>query len=686
MTWGASMLDPIVAGQLQQAAIRLRAADAWPEPSVAHPWRDTLRARFDPTLLARLSDAATLALFDQSDPHSLMAWLARDDDDLARLAGGARVPLDTGLVRRAETGAWLRVTHSAVRPVSPWDAADIAVAWRDQLLVAAQLLALMPADADDALWQQCAQQLRRAAPDVADTTWGHRYLECVVPDRLSLFHTAMQQWFYLIKLWQVPLTSVGRYGNAGRWSAIARHLSWSIRQLCHAVAAHHGAPHAWWCISPRVPLTPAAVRLSDAPPISRTLDAGGRRDRIARGDTLAVVSEMRVVAIGTVAAMPSDTLSDPQHRRVEWWDGEFGGLMLPASAEEVCEIQSPEALIAIERARITPPPVPAALPPPLADILERLARRGQMILYGPQGTGKRYWAAQAAREHVARAWCGLAFSQLTPEQQQVITGAARDDGLVRVCRFHPSYGYADFIEGYRPMTTYEGAASGLRSGIFKQLCDEAAAHAGRPYVLVIEDINRGDLPQIFGDVLRNLDREQRDQSVTLPLSGVAFMVPANVAIIGTMDATERVMALLDATLRRRFAFLEIMPSGAVLANTHIAGLDLGRWLDRLNERVRRYFGPDAVHAQIGQGCFMADGRPVETVDALARVLGELVIPSLEERCYADYGMLAGVLGPRLVDRAARRVRYELLAPAGFDALPSILLAMDREVRRRITDA
>ncbi len=679
------MLDPIIAERLQQMALQLQAAGQWPAATDVHPWRAALRARFDPTALARLSDTAALELFDQTQTQSLVASLSGGDDDLVPGTTGARTILDAGLVRRAETGAWLHVARDGIRPIAPWVAAEIAATWRDQLVAAAQLLAVMPDDADDVLWARCTEQLRRAAPDVAETTWAHRYLECVIPDRLSAFHTVAHQWFYLIKLWQVPPVTMGRYDCSGRWSALARQLSWSIRQLCRAAVKCYGSPHTWWCITSRVPLAAAALRGSDTPPISRTLDVGGRRDRIARGDTLAVVSEMRVVAIGTVAAVPSDTLSDPLERRIEWWDGEVGGLTLPASADEVCEIQSPEALVAIERARVVPPPTPAPLPPIVAAILQHIAHKGQVILYGPRGTGKRSWAMQAAREHVARAWFGLAFAQLTSEQQRVITGSGRDDGMVRVCRFHPSYGYDDFVEGYRSASSYETPGFALRDGAFKRLCREAAAHAGRPYVLVIEDIHRGNLPQIFGDVLRILDRERRDQAVALPLSGVAFTVPATVALIGTMDATERVMALLDAALRRRFAFLEIMPSGAVLMHVRIAELDLGPWLDRLNERIRRYFGPDAVHAQIGQGFFIEDEQPIQTIDALARVLREQVFPLLEERCFADYDMLAGVLGSRLVDRAARRVRYELIAPDQLGALPAVLRAADRDARRRAAD-
>jgi hypothetical protein len=207
----ASMLDPIIAERLQQMALQLQAAGQWPAATDVHPWRVALRARFDPTALARLSDTAALELFDQTQTQSLVASLSGGDDDLVPGTTGARTILDAGLVRRAETGAWLHVARDGIRPIAPWVAAEIAATWRDQLVAAAQLLAVMPDDADDVLWARCTEQLRRAAPDVAETTWAHRYLECVIPDRLSAFHTVAHQWFYLIKLWQVPpVTNPGR--------------------------------------------------------------------------------------------------------------------------------------------------------------------------------------------------------------------------------------------------------------------------------------------------------------------------------------------------------------------------------------------------------------------------------------------------------------------------------------------
>ena len=119
--------------------------------------------------------------------------------------------------------------------------------------------------------------------------------------------------------------------------------------------------------------------------------------------------------------------------------------------------------------------------PPLPGIPGRvqavLDRKRQVILYGPPGTGKTYWARLAALDLAAFAAFGTPFDQLPAEQQRVVLGDGADQaGLVRLCAFHPAYGYEDFLEGYRPLQTNGQLAFERRDGIFKRLCDDARKH------------------------------------------------------------------------------------------------------------------------------------------------------------------------------------------------------------------
>ena len=120
----------------------------------------------------------------------------------------------------------------------------------------------------------------------------------------------------------------------------------------------------------------------------------------------------------------------------------------------------------------------------------------------------------------------------------------------------------------------------LRDGIFKQLCRDAEAQPERQFYLIIDEINRGDIPRIFGELLTVIEKDKRGKPVILPLSRSAFRVPPNVLLIGTMNTADRSIALLDTALRRRFGFVELMPDVALLrrgpGRRHPAGPLAGR--------------------------------------------------------------------------------------------------------------
>ena len=124
---------------------------------------------------------------------------------------------------------------------------------------------------------------------------------------------------------------------------------------------------------------------------------------------------------------------------------------------------------------------------------------------------------------------------------------------------HPAYGYEDFLEGYRPTEINGSMHFVLRDGIFKQLCAQAKAQPEHNFYLIVDEINRGDIPRIFGELLTLLEKNKRGKTAILPLSGEPFTVPENLYVIGTMNTADRSIALLDAALRRRFGFLELLP-------------------------------------------------------------------------------------------------------------------------------
>src|SRR5262249_4991596 len=308
-----------------------------------------------------------------------------------------------------------------------------------------------------------------------------------------------------------------------------------------------------------------------------------------------------------------------------------------------------------------------------------LERKGQVILYGPPGTGKTYWAERTALDLASFSLAGKPFDQLSDGDKAVVVGGPESPGMVRLCCFHPAYGYEDFIEGYRPETLDGQVAFRLRDGVFKRLARDAQQAPGRRFFLVVDGINRGDIPRIFGELLTILEHDKRGKAVVLPVSGETFRVPANVYLIGTMNTADRSISLLDAALRRRFGFVELMPDPTVLRDQSVAGVPLGPWLEALNRRVCEHVGRDARNLQIGHSYLLQGGRPLKDMAEFKRALRDDIIPLLEEYCYEDFPALQNILGNGLLDAANRRIRHELFEDGREADLVQALTAPSPEI-------
>ncbi len=307
------------------------------------------------------------------------------------------------------------------------------------------------------------------------------------------------------------------------------------------------------------------------------------------------------------------------------------------------------------------PPAHSALPR-LAGVRGQvqavLERKGQAVLYGPPGTGKTYWAIRTARDLAALRAFGARYEQLDASQRARVIDERQSDGpLVRKCTFHPEFGYEDFIEGYRPRVGQGGQLGFiLTPGIFRRICNDADRSPEFDFYLIIDELNRGDVPRIFGELLTLLELDKRGEKAVLPVSGEEFRVPRNVFVVATMNTADRSIALLDAALRRRFGFVEVMPDYALLDGATVGPLPLGEWLKDLNARIRKVCGTDARNRQIGHSYLLDHGTPISNADQLAAVLRYDILPLLEEYCYDDFEQLAGILGVSLVDASLQEVR------------------------------
>jgi 5-methylcytosine-specific restriction protein B len=244
--------------------------------------------------------------------------------------------------------------------------------------------------------------------------------------------------------------------------------------------------------------------------------------------------------------------------------------------------------------------------------------------------------------------------------------------------FHQSYAYEDFLEGLRPVPSEESPGDisyEVIPGVFRRISTRAAEDPANKYVLVIDEINRGNIAKILGELITLLEDDKRTGepnalSVTLPYSGDTFSVPSNLYIIGTMNTADRSIALLDVALRRRFAFVELMPRPQLLDGVSVesqeAAVDLGDLLRSLNRGIRRYLDRDH---QIGHSYFLKAAQASEEgqVDVLQFVWNNQIIPLLEEYFYSQRDKLAELLAPFRTDVEPDA---EVIHEEGLDFEPS----------------
>ena len=316
----------------------------------------------------------------------------------------------------------------------------------------------------------------------------------------------------------------------------------------------------------------------------------------------------------------------------------------------------------------------------IADIESILSRKKQVILYGPPGTGKTYHAEKACNEFVSRNIFRKSFSMLSDDEKREIQGDGRMSGHVRVCCFHPTYSYEDFIEGIKPRVENGQTLFEMKNGIFKDICKIAADNPKEKYYLIIDEINRGDISRIFGELIMIVESGKRGKSLLLPLSNELFFVPDNVFIIGTMNTADRSIALLDVALRRRFGFVELMPDYSLLSELVFEGLPVSKWLSSLNARICEFIGKDGRNLQIGHSYFMKNTKPITEKERFMRVVKEDIIPLVEEYSYGDYVLLGKILGEGLVDSKKQVIRNSVFNGSDISDLVSALLLPNPELR------
>ena len=312
------------------------------------------------------------------------------------------------------------------------------------------------------------------------------------------------------------------------------------------------------------------------------------------------------------------------------------------------------------------------------------------ILYGPPGTGKTYNTVSEA----------LKIFSIINEEYSVLKkefDELKSEGRIEFVTFHQSFSYEDFVEGIRAETNDKGELSySIKDGIFKKIAIEAlyskfdvefskekkdklweevktkttdtdfnssnyshkklilsackladfkeAKGKGKTYVLIIDEINRGNTSRVFGELITLIETSKRAGSdeamdAILPYSQETFTVPDNLYIIGTMNTADRSLALMDTALRRRFDFIEMMPDPTKV-DFKVDGIDIKDMLETINNRIEALY--DREHT-IGHAFFMTL-KDDSTIEKLAYIFKNNILPLLEEYFFEDWDKIIKILG------------------------------------------
>lgn len=277
-----------------------------------------------------------------------------------------------------------------------------------------------------------------------------------------------------------------------------------------------------------------------------------------------------------------------------------------------------------------------------------------LILYGPPGTGKTYRIIYHAVEAI-----DPDFYQLQNDNRKTIKSrfdVLRQNKQIEFVTFHPGFAYEEFIEGITATTVNGQIAYSVKNGIFKRFCLNAASRPDERFVFIIDEINRGNVARIFGELITLIEENKRSSaldalSTQLPYSKQRFAVPSNVWLLGTMNTADRSLTQLDTALRRRFAFMAINPDTTLLADVEVAGIPIKPLVDVINARLVALLDEDH---QLGVSYFLPlINEPTFTL--LRSIFIENILPQLSEYFYNDLERVGLVLNDPVKPESQRFV-------------------------------
>lgn len=248
----------------------------------------------------------------------------------------------------------------------------------------------------------------------------------------------------------------------------------------------------------------------------------------------------------------------------------------------------------------------------IEESVKLLKEKKNIILQGAPGTGKTYTTASVIVEMKREYMPDMSRQEVMEKYNNMV-----NDGFVEFTTFHQSLDYEDFIEGLKPIIKDGHVTYNVEPGIFKKICTKASDDSGHSYFLIIDEINRGNVSKIFGELITLLEPDKRKGSVnaisaTLSYSKESFSIPDNLYIIGTMNTTDRSVGTIDYALRRRFAFLTVKANESVVSRQNgEVGRKAVDYYRKVYEHLKKYPSGDIDldDLMIGHSYFIADSIP-----------------------------------------------------------------------------
>ncbi|VEU64865.1 McrB family protein [Mycoplasmopsis cynos] len=252
-----------------------------------------------------------------------------------------------------------------------------------------------------------------------------------------------------------------------------------------------------------------------------------------------------------------------------------------------------------------------------------------IIFYGVPGTGKTFNALELVKDHLNN----------------------KKDNVLNIT-FHQSYSYEEFIEGLRAKIKNGSVEYIVEPGIFKDFCKKAEK-SNDDYFLIIDEINRGNISKIFGELITLIEDSKREKfKIKLPYSKEDFTVPKNLYIIGTMNTSDRSITSLDVALRRRFNFIEFKPRYDLLKDFHLKDINISELLRTINDRIEILYDKDHI---IGHSYFLdiknaTDLSEDEKFFKIKNIFKANIIPLLQDYFYDDFEKIALILGDQFKEQ------------------------------------